>query len=229
MTESSEPLTVPGELQVADYLREHPDFFRRHTDLLGMLSLPHPHGGRAISLQERQLEVMREKHRTLERRIAEMIRMGQDNDAIAERLQRWTRQLLLVAAPESLPEVTCDGLRTIFAVPMTALRIWSVRPAFQSLPVARPVAVDAISATNAMDRPYCGSSRGQIGVDWLEDGGEQARSVALLPLRKGAGPQAFGLLVLGSPDADRFEPGMGTAFLERIAETAGAALGRLAE
>jgi uncharacterized protein YigA (DUF484 family) len=54
-----------------------------------------------------------------------------------------------------------------------------------------------------------------------------ARSIALIPLRRGVEPASFGLLVLGSGDAQRFQSGMGTEFLERIAEIASAALGRL--
>ena len=56
---------------------------------------------------------------------------------------------------------------------------------------------------------------------------EPAQSLALLPLRRGAAPEAFGVLVLGSADARRFHAGMGTEFLARIGETASAALTRL--
>ena len=57
-----------------------------------------------------------------------------------------------------------------------------------------------------------------------------AQSLALLPLRGGSidsATPAFGLLVLGSPDAQRFDATMGTEFLSRMAELASAALQRL--
>jgi uncharacterized protein YigA (DUF484 family) len=74
-------------------------------------------------------------------------------------------------------------------------------------------------------------NNGFEAVQWLADP-SVAASVALLPLRAGAinSPgAAFGMLVLASPDSQRFHSGMGTDFLERIAELASAALSRLRE
>jgi uncharacterized protein YigA (DUF484 family) len=63
-------------------------------------------------------------------------------------------------------------------------------------------------------------------VSWLDDP-STVMSVALIPLRNGAGEAAFGLLVLGSPDPTRYSADMGTEFLMRIGEVASAALSRL--
>ncbi len=217
----------PGAEDVAQYLRSHPEFFESHAELLASITVPHPHGGRAISLQERQLEVLREKHRLLEVRLADLIRIGQENDAITDKLQRWTRQLLLVVEAEKLPQTLLDGLQTGFNVPQLAMRLWSVREPFRGLSCAAPAAVDAITLANSIKQPYCGPNADFQAATWLPEGGSATRSIALLPLRKGLDPNAFGLLVLGSPDPGRFQSGMGTAFLERIAETASASLSRL--
>jgi uncharacterized protein YigA (DUF484 family) len=75
--------------------------------------------------------------------------------------------------------------------------------------------------------PFCGSNVGFEAASWLDESDGSVQSLAMLPLRVGAGPEAFGLLVLGSADKDRFDATMGTAFLERIAELASAALARL--
>lgn len=215
--------------QVARYLRDHPDFFEQHLDLLGAITLPHPHGGRAISLQERQLEVLRERHRVLELKLAELIRIGEENDAIGGRLQKWTRQLLLASDPAQLPDIVLDGLGTIFSVPHVAMRLWGLRDAWVGLECAQPVPVDVITLANSMSQPFCGPNSDFQAATWLPEGGRETRSIALLPLRKGVDPKAFGLLVLGSADPDRFRSGMGTAYLERIAETASAALSRLVD
>ena len=213
--------------QVARYLRDHPAFFDTHADLLGTITLPHPHGGRAISLQERQLEVLRERHRLLEMKLAELLRIGEENDAIGNKLHRWTRELLLGTDPAGLPSRVIDGIETGFAVPQVAMRLWGVRAEWASLPCAEPVSADAVSLASSMTQPFCGSNSDFQAATWLPEGGRDTRSIALLPLRKGADPKAFGLLVLGSADPDRFRSGMGTAYLERIAETASAALSRL--
>ena len=191
--------------------------------------MPHPHGGRAISLQERQLEVLREKLRAHELRMAELLRIGQENDAITEKLQRWTRQLLLTADAAQLPDIVVDGLRTVFSVPQVTMRLWGLREVHHDLEWALPVPVDAITLANSMRQPFCGPNSEFQAATWLPDGGADTRSIALLPLRKGIDPNAFGMIVLGSADPDRFRSGMGTAFLERIGETASAALSRLAE
>jgi hypothetical protein len=214
---------------VVRYLRNHPEFFSAHADLLASITVPHPHGGRAISLQERQLEVLREKNRALEAKLAGLVRIGQDNDAIGEKLQKWTRQLLLAPDAEKLPQLVVDGMLATFAVPHVALRLWSVREPYRALPAATPVEVDAITLANSMKQPYCGPNADFQAATWLPEGGAATRSIALLPLRKGVDPNAFGMLVLGSADPGRFQMNMGTAFLERIAETASAALSRLVE
>lgn len=214
---------------VARYLRDHPEFFDQHADLLGTITLPHPHGGRAISLQERQVEVLRERHRTLELKLAELIRIGEENDAIGSKLQKWTRQLLLAGDAGQLPDIVVDGLGTIFSVPQVAMRLWGLRDEWANLECAQPVPVDVITLANSMPQPFCGPNSDFQAATWLPEGGRDTRSIALLPLRKGIDPKAFGLLVLGSADADRFRSGMGTAYLERIAEMASAALSRLAD
>lgn len=221
--------TALGDDDVVRYLKAHPEFFGAHPELLGSITVPHPHGGRAISLHERQLEVLREKHRALEQRLAELVRIGQENDAIADRLQKWTRQLLLAADPAALPQVVADGMLTGFGVPQVALRLWGVREPWRGLPCAAPVEVDAITLANSIKQPYCGPNADFQPASWLPDAGASTRSVALLSLRKGVDPNAFGMLVLGSADPGRFQVNMGTAFLERIAEIASAALSRLVE
>jgi uncharacterized protein YigA (DUF484 family) len=215
--------------QVAHYLRDHPDFFEQHLDLLSAITVTHPHGGRAISLQERQLEVLRERHRSLELKLAELIRNGEENEAIGAKLQKWTRQLLLAAEPGQLPDIVVDGLCTIFSVPHVAMRLWSLRDDWVGLECAQPVPVDVITLANSMTQPFCGPNSDFQAATWLPEGGRETRSIALLPLRKGIDPKAFGLIVLGSADPERFRSGMGTAYLERIAEMASAALSRLAD
>ena len=214
---------------VATYLRAHPEFFDAHPELLSSISVTHRHGGRAISLHERQLDVLREKHKAMERRLADLVRIGEENDAIASRLQRWTREMLLAEDPARLPVLVTDGMSSGFGVPQVALRLWGVRPAYANLDCATAVGEDVIAQADGLRLPYCGPNAELQAAMWLPGGGRTTRSIALLALRKGAGPKAFGLLVLGSPDAGRFQANMGTAFLERIGELASAALSRLVD
>jgi uncharacterized protein YigA (DUF484 family) len=213
--------------QVAQYLHENPGFFDAHAELLASITVPHGHGGRTVSLVERQVDLLREKNKGLELRLAELLRIGQENDAIAAKLQRWTRDLLRTRDVARLPECVVDGMSAGFGVPQVALRLWRVDPAYRELPSAAEVEPEVTAFADSIVSPYCGPNAEFKAATWLPGGGSQTRSIALLALRVGAAPEAFGLLVLGSPDPSRFQTGMGTAFLERIAEISSAALSRL--
>jgi uncharacterized protein len=211
--------------EIVHYLAGHPEFFVSHPDLLSAMQLPHPQNGQAISLMERQSLMLRERLKSLEARLAELMRHAQENDAIAAKLTEWTRALLLQQEPEALPHTVVDELKRIFDVPSAGLRLWQTRPEFAQLACAQPVSKDTITLADSMRVPFCGSNVGFEAASWLD--GDSVQSLAMLPLRIGAQPATFGLLVLGSPDKDRFQVTMGTAFLERIAELASAALARL--
>lgn len=221
--------TEIGDAEVADWLHVHPEFFDRHADLLAEVRIRHPHGGRAISLVERQVLVLRERNKALESKMAELIHIGQNNDAIGSRLQQLTRELLRTSDAARLPAVVVEGLMSGFAVPQVAIRLWGVDGV--TGPFCDEVSAEMRRRTDEMTQPYCGPNSHPEAAAWLPEGGEGTASIAMLALRlertADANPRTFGLLVLGSPDAGRFQAGMGTAFLERIAEIASASLSRL--
>ena len=228
----SSPTGVQGitEADIANYLANTPGFFERHAELLSSIQLSSPHGNRAVSLQERQMDLLREKHKGLEQKIMEMIRHGQENVAIADRLHRYTRALMLTADAADLPEVVVRELKQQFLIPQAGIRVWGAA-AEQSVSqadreFAREVSADAKTFASSLTLPYCGANVGFEAAGWLEDSTTVA-SLAMIPLRHGATTDAFGLLVLGSPDATRFAADMGTEFLMRIGEIASAGLSRL--
>jgi uncharacterized protein YigA (DUF484 family) len=170
------------------------------------------------------MEMLREKIKGLEFKIIEMIRNGQENVAIADRLHRWTRALLTTGAPSQLPQVMVDELKHQFLIPQAAVRLWSLAVAYNGLDFTQGVSEDVRAFTASLSLPYCGVNSGFEAVHWLEDAAT-VKSVAMVPLRHG--DAAFGLLVLGSPDPTRYTAEMGTEFLQRIGEIAGGALSRL--
>lgn len=214
------------EDDIAHYLSITPDFFERHAQLLGQVQLTSPHGNRAVSLQERQAEMLREKIKALEHRIMDMVRNGTENVMTADRLQRWTRDLLTWRDSRQLPWEILNGLHRQFMVPQTGIKLWDLDPAYADEGYAQNVSEDVKALATSLTTPYCGLNAGFEAASWLNDP-QQAVSMALLPLRVEAGQPAFGLLVLASPDAQRYHADMGTDFLERIAQLAGAALSRL--
>lgn len=212
---------------VAQFLAAHPDFFDQHPEVLANVAIPHLHEGQAVSLVERQSQILREKIRTLELRLADMLRHGEENDTIADRVVHWARALLAVTDPAELPQTALDELLHQFKVPYGALRVWGVAPAYAGLDCAQPVSEDIVRLASSMQAPFCGSNVGFEAAGWMASDPAAIRSLAMMPLRIGADPKAFGLIALGSPDPDRFQITMGTAFLARIGELASAALARL--
>ena len=223
MSTPTEGLT---EQDIAQFLARTPGFFERHAELLGTIQLTSPHGQRAVSLQERQMEMLRERIKGLEQKIMEMIRHGQENVAIADRLHRWTRSILLTADPADLPRVVVAELRHQFLIPQAAVRLWGVSGEHAGEAFARHVSDDARSFAASLGLPYCGVNAGFEAAGWLDDPAS-VMSLAMIPLRQGGVDGTFGLLVLGSPDPTRYSADMGTEFLLRIGDIAGAALARL--
>ncbi|MDP3823200.1 MAG: DUF484 family protein [Burkholderiales bacterium] len=214
------------EADIANYLVQTPGFFERHAELLGSVQLTSPHGQRAVSLQERQMEMLRDKIKGLEHKIIEMIRHGQDNVTIADKLHRWTRALMVTANPAELPEVLVRELLHNFLIPQGGVRVWGGADSFATMPFAHAVSDDVKSFAGSLTVPYCGVNAGFEAAQWLEEP-KAAMSMALIPLRETGVTAAFGMLVLASPDATRYTADMGTEFLGRIGELASAALSRL--
>jgi len=214
------------EDDIADFLASRPDFFERHAELLASVRLSSGHGNRAVSLPERQASLLREKIKGLESRVVEMIGHGQDNRVIAGKMQSWTRRLLQTAQARDLPGAIVQGLAGEFQIPQAALRLWGVDGIHARESFALDVSSDVQSFAASLGAPYCGVNAGFEAARWLPEAA-QAQSLALVPLRAGKNAPVFGLLVLASPDAQRFHSGMGTEFLERLGELAGAALSRL--
>jgi len=209
---------------IAQYLLDHPQFFVEHAALLGEVKLSSPLMGRAVSLQERQMEVMRDKYRTLELRMSELVRHAEENAAIANRFHGWTQQLLRTRVPGEIPAAVAEGLVKHFIVPHATLRLWKLASEHADTWYTNGVSEDVRLFASSLRAPYCGPNKDFEAVSWL-DGADAVRSTVLLPLRANGG--AFGLLVLGSPDPERFSAMMATDFLVHIGETASTALAPL--
>src|SRR6185503_19449163 len=83
---------------VADYLKQNPKFFEDYADVIAEIFVPHPHGGHAIPIAERQILTLREKNLDLENRLRDLIRYGAENEGTGEKMHRST--LALFAAPD---------------------------------------------------------------------------------------------------------------------------------
>jgi hypothetical protein len=214
--------------EVASYLKSHPEFFEHYAELLNRIHIPSPHGGKAISITERQIGNLRERVKQLEAKMAELIRFGEENDAIGGKIHRLSAALQSATTLGGILRILYDHLGEDFAVPHVVIRLWGI-VAGDSLPEFAAVDSGIKMFAAASQYPYCGPARGQQAVVWLGERAGHVRSVAQIPLREGGrGDGAcIGLLLLASEEAQRFYPEMGTLFLQQIGEIAAAAISRL--
>ncbi|MCL1887080.1 MAG: DUF484 family protein [Betaproteobacteria bacterium] len=206
---------------IADYLQKNPHFFNEHAALLADIQLTSPLLGKAISLHERQIEIIREKNKGLELRIAEMVRIARENDTLMHRLQKWTCSILKVAKDSVRPNTLVSELQSIFSIPLATLRLWNVDSQYAEEWFVQDVSEAIRIFAQGLQVPYCGKNNDFEASHWFDEGAS-IKSIALIPLRTDTEP--FGLLVLGSPDETRFRSDMATDFLSEISKTASAAL-----
>ena len=208
--------------EVARYLKENPAFFEDYADLIAEIFVPHPHGGHAIPIAERQIVTLREKNSELENRLRELIKFGSENDRIAEKLHRSTLALFTAPDLETTLAVLYHSLKEDFGVPQVAARLWGRVPEQSYLPELAATTMELREYADQVGAPYCGPQAPFEARDWFERG-DVWRSFAFLPLRTA---HTFGLLGLASEDPERFYAGMGTVYLTRLAELASMATAR---
>ena len=208
--------------EVVRYLQDNPGFFEDYAELLAQIYIPHPHGGRAIPIAERQILTLRDKSRMLEGKLAELIQFGEENDAIEEKMHRLCLALFPAADLPAMLQALYYNLREDFAVPHAALRIWG--GAGEGVEFA-PASEALRQYAGGLERPYCGPDANPEVLSWFGDTAAQLRSVACMPLRVGGGA-CTGMLALASEDPKRFYPEMGTLYLKRLGELLSAALQR---
>jgi len=211
---------------VARFLSENPDFFEEHSELLSKISVTNPYGGSAIALSARQVLTLREKSKTLEGKLAELIQYGEENDAISAKMHRLSVALLGTKDLSAALSALYYNLREDFAVPNAALRVWRGYDAASralTVPEFRATSDELVQYATGLEQPYCGPSASAEVAGWFGEAAPHVRSVALMQLKD---HDCFGLLALGSDDVLRFYPEMGTVYLQRLGELASAALAR---
>ena len=191
---------------VAIYLQNNPQFFEENLDLLAEIILPHPHGGRTVSLSERQLLTLREKNKLLEKNLHDMVAAARDNDALQHKVHQFSCALFGYATQPDMTAMLVRNLREIFSVPHVVLHLWEIQPP----------SAEVLTFADQQAQPVCVHHALHDTLPWFGEGATRLRSFSYLPLR--VEKQSIGLLVLASEEAQRFYPEMGTLFLQRIAE-----------
>jgi uncharacterized protein YigA (DUF484 family) len=209
--------------EVAKYLQDHPQFFEEYAELLSTIYVAHPYGGRAIPLAERQVLSLRERSRVLEGKLRELVHFGEENDTISDRLHRVTLALLAAEDRVALLGALYASLREEFGIDAIAVRLWPASgDSAIAGPETQPVSEEARVFADSLLDPYFTQHPMFESATWFP-GQPVLGSLVYVPLRA---QETLGVLVLGSPDATRFRPDMGTLYVMRLGELLGAALQR---
>lgn len=215
------PTALTDDATVAAHLRAHPDFLRRHPDLLEVLEVPHAAGG-AASLIERQVAQLRERLGHTQARLAELIDAAQRNDTLHTRLLDLATELAGAPDCAEVGARVLQALRAAYGAEHAALVLFETVPG--PLPEgmhgsADPAPYTAVMGTTGSTCLAAPAARGH--ADALGLPADALGSAAALPLRA---PGPLGVILLGSPDRRRFHPDLGTAFLDRFAQLVAAHL-----
>jgi uncharacterized protein YigA (DUF484 family) len=219
------------EAAVASYLAATPEFFDRHAQLLAKIRLPDARSGAStVSLLERQVEVLRERNRELERKVKDFVEVARENDVLGTRVLAMARRLIAAKDHASAVAAIESALREEFGAGQSVLVLTAGR-APQGLAESRFLRIVPAEAPELRSfdtlfnagKPRCGQLRdSQREFLFGGDAGEIG-SVALVPL---GGKAGLGLLACGSHDSQRFNPTMSTEFLAHIGDLIAAALAR---
>lgn len=231
---------VIEEQAIADYLRDHPEFFVTHTGLLADIQVPHHNAG-TVSLIERQVAVLREQSQDLKRQLNALIQVARDNDRLNGQMHRLSLALLEAPDLSATLRALGDSLLNDFRADAVVMGLFSHEgqlPHFEhqeevSLRVLAHDAEGAAAFATLIDsgKPLCGHLR-RAQMNYLFGGmaEENLASAVVLALNTpgGDGLQAkrLGLLGIGSRDPKRYHAGMGTQFLSYLGELIGRAVGR---
>jgi hypothetical protein len=223
------PAETIEEQAVIQYLHHHADFFERHPQVLARLRLQHPRSGSTVSLIERQVDVLREKIRAQDHKLAEFVEVARANNALADKIHRFTRRLLRTSgAAPAIAEIEAslredfDTFHTVLVLasptaPVPQAAAAGVEPSsFLRRVAPDDAALRSFESLFAAGKPRCGQIRDAQREFLFGAEAPNIGSVALIPLGTQATPA--GLLALGSVDRDRFHPGMSTEFLWRMGE-----------
>ncbi len=215
---------------VARYLRTHSDFFTHHSELIETLAIPHE-TGEAVSLVERQVEMLREKNKEIEHKLHQLITVAKDNEKVNRRLHALTLGIVSIVGFDDTLNNVQELLRKDFPGTLVNMQLFGTMPTTKMANCKKMSA--ELQKSKLVQDLFSSRRRGvafltkrQIDSAFIIDNDKKPiRSAAAVALKR---EERFGVLFLGSTDAARFQSGMGTMFLGNLGEIISAKLQQFA-
>jgi uncharacterized protein YigA (DUF484 family) len=203
--------------QIEAYLREHPDFFEQHQDLLAEISLPHESGS-AVSLVERQVSILRERNIDMRHRLSKLLDNARENDKLFDKTKRLVLSLLEGQDMGDILDALHYSFAKDFNIHYTSVMLFGNAdkiPSSQARIVTLAEAREYLGPLIKNSRAVCGTLGTKEMQFIFSEGASEIGSVATVPLVHGS---VFGLLSVGNRDPHYYRSSMGTLFLSYIAE-----------
>ncbi len=202
---------------MADYLKENPDYLVVRPDLLSLLNVPHHQSG-ASSLVEYQVGVLRDKNRELDSRLAELVQVAGENQALMQRTYKLAMDMMVQRSMPEMLEQMAVRMRGEFSVDQVSIWLSGFPEPEMGLKQIRWLTGGKIARASFADilkcqKPVCGRFQKEKLEFLFATDADAIGSCAVIPLQEDG---VLGLLALGSRDPDHFHPGMGTVFLQLI-------------
>ena len=210
-------MDIPSAEQVAAFLRRHSEFLLQYPDLALTLRLPTQVGANTASLAGYQLENLRESNRLLVSRMGGLIQTAQSNELLVQRIHMLGLRLLKSNSLIDALQQVAASLREDFHTDLISICVIDLPSVplqaswLQQVPANAPGLV-VFQEHLRSNQPVCGRLKAEKLQFLFREREAEVASAVLLPL------DPIGLLAVGSGDANRFHPGMGTVFLSMIAE-----------
>jgi hypothetical protein len=203
--------------QVAEYLKENPDFFILNDELIANLYLPHDEG-EAISLQQHQVTTLRQRNENMRQRLLSLLDVAKENDQLFSRTKNLVLALLDAQDLDHAVSIVGHSLTTDFNADFCSLTLFANTERYQ-YSSARVVPIfeaqQQIGHLLRSSRAVCGVLRpSELEFLFEEDAGDVG-SAAVSPLSHG---NSIGVLAIGSRDEHYFRSSMGTLFLSYVSE-----------
>ena len=204
------------ELQlVRDYLTEHPNFFEENPDTLEAINVSHD-SGKAISLVERQITIMRDKNKAQSAQVEQLIETAKNNDQLLAKTNQLVLKLIQAEDLNSLIEALDTSLKNDFNTEFYSLTLID-KGFYASKTLANLVSEEdansKISSLLSAQKAVSGVLREEQINFLFEQSANSVASVIALPLNSS---EPLGILALGSSDADFYTHDIGTVFIDYI-------------
>lgn len=213
-----------ASIEAADivaYLKEHPDFFENYPQILALMRVTHTDTGNAISLIERQVSVLREHNKSLERKLVELVQIARANEQLSRQLHDFASELLGTKSLSDVIAVAQDKIRELFNTDFVAMRLLDAVSDDIAISMNEESLEGLFDELLNTNKPVCGRLRTQQSEFLFSGNAGEIKSAALIPLHA-AGP--LGLLALASRNPQQFNPSMGGLFLSHLGDLVSSAL-----